>query len=681
MANGNFIVQNGLTVGGVTIDATSGNITTSGVFSSSNSQYPAKFQGNLSVSGTLTLNTIALNASPGGSTVSIDPTYSSAPWRTSFSTGPYTLALWYASTSDAAYIAAAAASVGAVVSFAIGGTEYRGIVSAVATSTNTFYGPTAYVVTFTLSGAAPGYSLPSSGTPDNSPVSLVTSGTASLTVGSNFVANTGTFTALSANGVETTSSTTGALRVAGGAAIAGNAYVANNLYIGSTAFSKNLTTPTIIAVDNGSNYAQLAMINSAGSGSADFAAYADNGTDSGGWVDMGVAGSTFSDSNYGITKPQDGYIITRPTSNTYGGNLVISTSEAGNTNDIIFGVGSFGASSEVARFHGNVSTNGSLTIKYTTPSTNSTTGALVVTGGAAVGGDLTVAGNINAAYLNTISSSQLSVTAPLVYLTGSPYPYNYDIGMYSHFIGGPANVYTHTGVVRSYQNGYYGFFSNVKTEPAGTVNWTDSGLIWDTVKAGALVLANTTAATTTTSGALQVAGGAGIAGAVYIGGNGTNAIVHTGNIIPSSNTSYNLGSSTAWYGTYYGVATQAKYADLAENYQADDDYVPGQVLMFGGANEVTLADSDTTRVAGIVSTNPAHLMNGQLRGNRVVPLALQGRVPCNVIGPVRKGDMMISAGFGFAKPHNMPQVGQVIGKALQDFNGTKGVIEIVVGRV
>ena len=479
---------------------------------------------------------------------------------------------------------------------------------------------------------------------------------------------------------ETTAAGTGALQVAGGASISGNAYIANNLYIGSTSFAKTLTTPTIIAVDNGSNYAQIAMINSSGNGSADFAAYADNGIDSAGWVDVGIAGSTFNDSNYGITKPHDGYLITRPLNSSYGGNLVIGTSEAGSTNDIVIGVGSFGASSEVARFHGNVSTNGTFTVKYPTVSSSTTTGAMVVTGGLGVGGDVRVAGNIYAASLNTVTSSQLNVTAPMVYLEANAYPYTFDIGLYSHFVGGPANVYAHTGAVRSYQNGYWGFFSNVKAEPTGSVNWTDAGLVWDTVKMGAAIVANTTAATSTTSGALQVAGGAGVAGAVYIGGNGTNALVHTGHIIPSSNVTYNLGSSTAWYGTYYGIATQAKYADLAENYQADAQYMPGQVVEFGGVNEVTLATADTTAVAGVVSTNPAHLMNGQLSGPNVVALALQGRVPCNVIGPVKKGQLMVSAGFGFAKPSTNPQVGQVIGKALQDFNGAKGQIEVVVGR-
>ena len=178
-------------------------------------------------------------------------------------------------------------------------------------------------------------------------------------------------------------------------------------------------------------------------------------------------------------------------------------------------------------------------------------------------------------------------------------------------------------------------------------------------------------------------------GVVYLGNSGSNYIYYDGtnynmpggSWLPSGAGTYNLGSSTEYFNTVYGKATTALYADLAENYQADKAYQPGTVLMFGGLAEVTVADADTTRVAGVVSTNPATLMNGGLTGPNVVPVAFTGRVPCNVIGPVAKGDLMVSAGFGYAKVNNTPQIGQVIGKALQDYpiNG-KGVIEVVVGR-
>ena len=156
----------------------------------------------------------------------------------------------------------------------------------------------------------------------------------------------------------------------------------------------------------------------------------------------------------------------------------------------------------------------------------------------------------------------------------------------------------------------------------------------------------------------------------------------TGNITPGANVTYNIGSSTLWWNNFYGTAVHSLYADLAENYQGDKFYNPGTILMFGGSQEVTLADADTTKVAGIVSTNPAHLMNGGLQGSNVIPVALMGRVPCNVIGPVAKGDLLVSAGFGYAKVNNTPAVGTVIGKALEDYPiVAKGVIEVVVGRV
>ena len=129
------------------------------------------------------------------------------------------------------------------------------------------------------------------------------------------------------------------------------------------------------------------------------------------------------------------------------------------------------------------------------------------------------------------------------------------------------------------------------------------------------------------------------------------------------------------------TATTAKWADLAEKYLADRAYEPGTVLEFGGDKEVTLAEDSTRRVAGVVSTNPAFVMNENLQGETVVKLALQGRVPCKVRGKIRKGDMLVSGGGGYARPCNDPLLGTVIGKALEDFDGVSGIIEVVVGRL
>jgi len=132
----------------------------------------------------------------------------------------------------------------------------------------------------------------------------------------------------------------------------------------------------------------------------------------------------------------------------------------------------------------------------------------------------------------------------------------------------------------------------------------------------------------------------------------------------------------------FAQSTSAQYADLAENYLADANYVAGTVVVFGGNEEITLATQDQDpAVAGVVSTNPAYQMNSGLTGNHVVTVALLGRVPCLVQGPVSKGALMVSAGNGRARAEPNPAPGAIIGKAVQSFDGDVGTIEIVVGRV
>jgi hypothetical protein len=157
-------------------------------------------------------------------------------------------------------------------------------------------------------------------------------------------------------------------------------------------------------------------------------------------------------------------------------------------------------------------------------------------------------------------------------------------------------------------------------------------------------------------------------------------------LIPDESGNTNLGISTIkWnsvYANYFvGTATSAQYADLAEKYVADANYEAGTVLEFGGEFEVTLAEDGTARLAGVVSTDPAYLMNSECVGEYTVALALQGRVPCKVRGKIQKGDMLMSGGGGYARKATNPQIGTIIGKALADFDGVSGVIEVAVGRV
>ena len=159
-------------------------------------------------------------------------------------------------------------------------------------------------------------------------------------------------------------------------------------------------------------------------------------------------------------------------------------------------------------------------------------------------------------------------------------------------------------------------------------------------------------------------------------------------VVPDVDNTYDIGSASLKYKDIYatrfrGTATESYYADLAENYLGDADYEPGTVVVFGGEAEVTVCTAKgQTSVAGVITTNPAHLMNSELEGANVVGIALQGRVPCKVIGTVNKGDMLVTSAVpGYAIVNNQAGVGQVIGKALEDkLDGDRGVIEVVVGK-
>ena len=177
--------------------------------------------------------------------------------------------------------------------------------------------------------------------------------------------------------------------------------------------------------------------------------------------------------------------------------------------------------------------------------------------------------------------------------------------------------------------------------------------------------------------------------ATFLASYGSNTISTTGNItagniittVLTAGSNSTAGTITGNFSLSAGSRMNATYADLAEYYEADKHYEPGTVLAFGGDKEVTIADIGTTKVAGIVSTNPAYVMNSSCLGEHIVAVALQGRVPCHVRGSIKKGDMLISAGNGFAHTTPFPVLGTVIGKSLENFDGIEGIIEVAVGRL
>ena len=368
---------------------------------------------------------------------------------------------------------------------------------------------------------------------------------------------------------------------------------------------------------------------------------------------------------------------------------------------------------------GAVYTGGVVRVTDTTDSVSTVTGALTVSGGAGIaqsvyiGGGLQVAGDFTVAgQFTTTGSDSLILNDPFVFLANANPGDNLDTGFVSSYNDGSDTRYT--GLFRDITDGDYKLFNNLLAQPTTTVDTGNVSFryanirvgnitadnIYGTIAGGTAItqvgnLANlrvqttisswginyiysTQATTSSASGALQVSGGVGVAGAIALNSTGLNtAIINSG---PDG--IGNIGSVTSAFNTVFAKATSAQYADVAERYLADADYEPGTVLHFGGDYEVTQCNTDhCTRIAGVVSTNPAYIMNDGLEGEHVVDVALLGRVPCLVQGPIARGDMVVSAGNGRARAESNPKIGAVIGKALENFDGQFGTIEVVVGRI
>jgi hypothetical protein len=151
----------------------------------------------------------------------------------------------------------------------------------------------------------------------------------------------------------------------------------------------------------------------------------------------------------------------------------------------------------------------------------------------------------------------------------------------------------------------------------------------------------------------------------------TTAIVND-----SGNGIGNIGASAQRFNTVFARATSAQYADLAENYLSDTSYDVGTVVVFGGEKEITttqlIAD---TAVAGVISTNPAYLMNSSLENGQ--PVALRGRVPVKVAGVVKKGDLLITgdiAGTAISVGRDNSHGHAVFAKSLED----KSTLEVQI---
>jgi len=244
---------------------------------------------------------------------------------------------------------------------------------------------------------------------------------------------------------QSTSSTTGALTVNGGIGLAGNLNVAGDLDvngdvdfsgvqhlpIGANAFtfSETLTNPVITAVADKDDYQQIAFKNESNhpNASTDFIAYADNGTDNDGYIDMGITSSTFADPSFTITGENDGYIfMVAPSGTTGNGNLVLATGDTGAQNKIVFAAG--GLASDDTQM---VITPGeNVHIEIPTDSTSPTTGALTVVGGVGIQGDVNIQGNIVFGGEGTqVGTANLAVEAPFIFTGDGSTSLTNDLGV------------------------------------------------------------------------------------------------------------------------------------------------------------------------------------------------------------------------------------------------------------
>lgn len=130
------------------------------------------------------------------------------------------------------------------------------------------------------------------------------------------------------------------------------------------------------------------------------------------------------------------------------------------------------------------------------------------------------------------------------------------------------------------------------------------------------------------------------------------------------------------------TATAALYSDLAERYAADMDLEPGTVVVFGGEAEITMSSlMEDTAVAGVISTAPAFRMNSKAGENKTHPyVALKGRVPCKVTGPIKKGDLLVTATLHGHAMSAGKRAGPytAFARALENFDEETGVIEVAI---
>ena len=346
---------------------------------------------------------------------------------------------------------------------------------------------------------------------------LAVSGTSSL-VG-NVTVNTDKLTITASNG--TISGATANVSVAtvkASSAVQSGSQVAGFL----TEVGSNEEKHTFIGAASSNDAIDVAVVNQSTGTLAysEFIAINNAGNTDSGWVSLGINSSNYNDPAFLLTKKDDAYLLYEaPAGSTGTGDLIIGTGANGTSNKIILGAGGFSTGNTQMEIEPDVR----VFIDINTNSSSTTTGALVVNGGMGLAGNLNVGGNVTITGAislqgsgNTVSTSSLAVTNPIVFLGANNAADILDLGTVGEFKEGASVKYT--GLVRDATDKSYKLFSDLSATPANTVNFGTAGLTFAPLVVGSANVANTTASSSSTTGALTVAGGLGVAGALFTGG-------------------------------------------------------------------------------------------------------------------------------------------------------------------
>ena len=340
-------------------------------------------------------------------------------------------------------------------------------------------------------------------------------------------------------------------------AVAEDLSVDGIVYSGADAASFNtsadLTGPVAVFDMDSSPYGQVAVHNQNTTASTDIIAYASNGDDTSGWIDMGVTGEDFSQAEFGITGPNDGYIFFEAPEGTTGeGNLVFATGANGTDNKIIFAAGGF----ESGLTQMSITPDENVHIEIDMPSTSATTGALTIVGGVGISGDMNIAGAVNIVGDLTFgggstTTENLTVTDPLVFVGDGNAGDAIDLGIVGEYTSGGNTKYA--GVVRDASDGAIKFFTDATTKPISPVNFSEAGLVYADIKVDDIE-----ADQVTTSGNLTVATDKLVVNA------STGAITAAGTFSASGLATLNGGITSSGAVTLSGGASFSGTVDVQE---------------------------------------------------------------------------------------------------------------------